>query len=269
MKNKRHVFGGTLLGMLMSCLIGCGGGGGGDDDDGPSLAPQELGGKSVTMMEANAPVRIWNFSSGGGWDEFENGTRTRSGTYQYSPSGNNATLLVRDAINTNETINLNLVFTSGAAGNYTYTTSPTQASGTGTFSNLTNTPGPNPNDPGGNNPGGGTGLAPASLAGKLMDGTRTQTSTGPAGQTHTYTFTATTFTDVDADERGTGDYTYTPNGNEAILVLDYTASEGPRDLRGDQHTLTLTFTSATGGSFRSSYRSGNETILIDGVFSFQ
>jgi len=272
MQNKSSVIvRGLCAGVITVWLMGCGGGGGGGNENPtpPQLAPETLAGKSITVAENNFPIRVWSFTENLTWDEFSNGALTRSGTYQYSKASSTATLLLRDNLNTNETINVNLTFTSLTAGNYTYTTTPTHTSGAGTFSNFSTTPPPPSGNPPGGDPGGNTGLAPTTISGRTMIGTRTQTSTGPAGQTHTYTFTGNTFTDVDNDERGTGFYTWAPNGNEANLVLNYTGSSGPRDLRGDEHALAMTFTTTNRGTFRSSYRSGNEVILINGTFEFQ
>jgi hypothetical protein len=100
-----------------------------------------------------------------------------------------------------------------------------------------------------------------------MFGTRTFTSTGPVGQTHIYTFTASTFHDSDAPEEADGNYTYTANGDSAILMLNYTA---PEDFSGDRHDIQLNFNESTRGTFTSTYtRQDGTTITINGTFEFQ
>jgi hypothetical protein len=255
--------------------VGCGGGGD-DGGDGSSTntaprgtSPASLEGKQFTVQEAGGPgPQDWRFANGT-WDEFTAGVKTRTGQYTYNGGGADATLILTDLSTTNETISVTLNFTNNTSGGYTFTTTPTHRSGGGFFYGLTDTaPDGTVNNPGTPTTGSPTNnFAPTTLANRTMLGTRTQTSTGTAGQTHTYTFGVTEFRDQDPPEEGIGVYTYTPQGDQATLILNYTASSpGGRTLAGDQHTLDMRFTSTNQGTFTSTYRSSNDVISINGTF---
>jgi hypothetical protein len=125
----------------------------------------------------------------------------------------------------------------------------------------------NPDPGGGNEPPPNDGLAPSSLAGRTMYGTRTFTSTGPVGQTHVYTFSLNTFHDSDPPEESDGEYVYTPSGNDATLTLNY---HSPASFSGDKHALNMTFHTATAGAFESVYTRRDGTVIrINGTFTIE
>src|SRR5690606_19505030 len=114
---------------------------------------------------------------------------------------------------TNEAVTIVLSFSTTQSGVFSLTGGVTQ-SGNFTLSPLPDDPDPNePGTPPGEDPPPQTGLAPASLAGKVMLGTRTSADNGGQGQTHVYTFTQPTFHDSDPPEESDGNYTYTPSGD--------------------------------------------------------
>lgn len=246
-------------------FMGCGGGGGGDDssdntppqNEQPSIAPSELAGAQMNMTEPMEGERQIVFSDDGNWSNYS--TRGEaSGTYVYHRDGPNTATLTLQGTNGTEVVSL--TFSSPQNGVYTYTSGP-PISGGFTLEAAPDTEPPDPTPP--TQPP-KTGLAPSSLAGKTMLGTRTATSTGPKGQTHVYTFTSRSFHDSDPPEESDGNYTYTPNGDRANLVLDYTR---PKAFDGDHHDIQMTFISETKGTFTSVYTRKDGTVInIDGYF---
>ena len=242
--------------MVLSCGLGCGGGGGGDGGN-PSggqnqnLAPASISDQTLTLN--STATRELRFDSGGLWVEERDGA-FHGGTYQYTANGNSAELILSES---GVASTIRLTFSSTDSGAYV------AGQNQGTF-RLETTPS-NPGDPGSpNDPGG---LAPASLSGRTLNGTRTFTSTGPKGQTHVYTFAGSNFHDSDPPEESDGTYVYQPAGDGAVLTLSYTA---PTDFDGDQHRLEMSFSTATTGSFQSVYTRRDGTIIqINGTFQIE
>ena len=256
-------WGTVALTVLMGFnLVGCGGGGGGDDDDDddggptPTPAPQQLSGNSVTFYPNSAETRAVTFNDNGIWEENRDGTRT-IGSYQYRPADGGSAELILDEEGEDSTIVL--TFNSQTTGSYVYQGEASD----GTFE-LRPT---NPDPGGGNEPPQNNGLAPSSLAGITLQGTRTFTSTGSVGQTHVYTFSINSFHDSDPPEESDGSYTYEPDGNDAKLTLEYFA---PAAFNGDEHELQMTFHTANAGAFESVYTRRDGTVIrINGTFTIE
>ncbi|MDX1952109.1 MAG: hypothetical protein SFY81_07975 [Verrucomicrobiota bacterium] len=246
-------------------LLGCGGGGGGDNNSstpapnpqnpgnsGPNLAPQSVGGQTFKLQSGNG-LRELQFNTDNTWTE--NGT---AGNYNYQRlNGTSATVTLNGGSQSSQ---LSLTFANNNAGSYSLTGSNPE---NGTFM-MQATP---------VNPGGGTntppneGLAPTSIVNLRMFGTRVSTSTGPNGQTHVYDFSATRFHDSDPPEESDGNYTWSPMGDEARLLLQYT---DPQDFNGDQHDLQMSFDTETTGTFTSTYNRRDGVIIsIQGTFRFE
>lgn len=251
----------VLLGAVLS---GCGGGGGGDDSNNSggnqnqTPAPEIIGGNSITFYSGTEGNRAIAFQPDNAtWTENRDGNNF-GGTYQYSraESPGSASLVLNEA---GQESRITLTFNSATSGSYVYR--DTNASGTFEMQSM------NPNPGGGNEPPTNDGLAPGSLAGKTMYGTRTFTSTGPVGQTHVYTFSMSTFHDSDPPEESDGSYLYEPNGNNANLTLSYHA---PAGFNGDRHELNMTFHTATAGAFESVYTRRDGTVIrINGTFTIE
>ncbi|MGV3771539.1 MAG: hypothetical protein ACO1QB_01465 [Verrucomicrobiales bacterium] len=108
------------------------------------------------------------------------------------------------------------------------------------------------------------GFAPATLEEQLLTTVRTYTSTGPVGQAHYYNFTKKRFHDANNEEHAIGFYSYTADGNDAVLITDYT---GPADFIGDHHEIHLHFNTPSEGEFTSVYRRNDGVnINMDGTF---
>ncbi len=261
--------------IIGSIVPGCGGGGGGGDDSNGSggnqsgLAPQAATGKSVFVQPENQAVQELRFATAGNsYTVFAaDGSVVSSGTYQYSASGNTATLVTTEQAS-NTTTTFHLTFSSASAGTFTYSTSA-GAAGNGTFDRFDTTTAQNPGggpEPGGDNGGGNPppGTGTGGLDGKVLLLTRS------SGQTHTYTFTSTGFVDSDPPEEGAGTYTYSRNGSEATLKLTYTAASKSKSLAGDQHDIRLTFQTETSGTYISTYlRNDGVDLPQNGTFQFQ
>lgn len=251
----------VLLGLV---LMGCGGGGGGDGDDGDSnpnppaqdFAPGSVSGQTLTLDAGDGNPRQITFNSESLWAETRNGDNT-GGSYEYRPSDNRSTADLLLTGNGTSTA-LTLYFGSSGAGTFIYNSGET---GQGNFSLQAANPGP------GDPPGGNNGLAPSSLSGTTMYGTRTFTSTGPVGQTHVYTFSANGFHDSDPPEESDGVYTYTPDRDRATLTLAYFA---PGEFNGDRHEWSMNFRTEKSGSFQSVYTRRDGTVIrINGEFQIQ
>lgn len=277
-------------------MTGCGG----DDDDddngaGAGLdgsAPASFSGKKVVLSHdaGPAPQEVHFATSGNTFTAFAPGTADvlLTGTFQYTRTGpDSATLVFTEADGTVRTTNLN--FTSTTGGNFSFTTN-TGATGTGTFSGLTDVPGGQQPPPGGDQPppggdepppggdepppggdepppGGdeppptGDGNPPAALAGRTIV---FNVATGPlVGQTSVTFAAGNTFS---ASNTGSGNYTYTLSGNSATLVLDYNA---PPDFVGDRDTFVMTFTSGTSGTFTGTTRIDETESSHSGTFQVQ
>ena len=246
--------GATVVASLLILLFsGCGGGddGGGDDSSGQqNLAATSVAGQMITFT-GNSTREI-SFETGSNvWSENQNGT-VRGGTYQYT-AGNNSAELILSECGVSSTVRL--TFSSADTGAFL----AEQDQGTFRLQSAPD-PGPGPGDP-------EPGLAPPSLAGRVLYGTRTFTSTGPVGQTHVYTFSPNDFHDSDPPEESDGSYSYAPNGDHASLTLAY---ETPREFDGDLHELAMTFESETSGSFESTYTRRDGTMIqINGTFRIE
>jgi hypothetical protein len=189
------------------------------------------------------------------WTEDRGGNNV-SGTYQYQRVTDPSTgevILTEDSTQTA----LVLTFHSANSGSFVFRDSGVN----GTFELQPINSGP-PNEPPPSN-----GLAPSSLDGKTMYGTRTFTSTGPVGQTHVYTFSGNSYHDSDPPEESDGNYVYAANGDQATLTLNYTR---PKSFDGDRHEWQMTFHTATAGNFESVYtRRDGTVIIIRGNFTLE
>ena len=254
----------AAIATVVFVLVGCGGDGGGASGrtssaaQNQNFAPGSVSGQ--TLLLEGALTRELRFDpSGNLWTEDRAGT-FHGGTYQYTANANVAELILSES---GITSTIRLTFSSAEAG--TYLAGQEQ----GTFRLLEtqsdpNGPGTGPIDPA--DPG-GQALAPASLDGRTLHGTRTFTSTGPNGQTHVYTFAGNSFHDSDPPEESNGTYIYEPAGGNAVLRLSYLA---PREFNGDQHRLEMSFSTGTSGSFESVYtRRDGTTIQINGTFQIE
>ena len=250
--------------LLSLVLMGCGGGGGDGDDSGTpnpnppaqGSAPDTVSSQLLTLDAGDGNPRQITFTSENLWSETRNGANT-GGSYEYRPSDNrsSADLLLTGS---GSSTALTLYFASSGAGTFIYNSGEP---GQGNFSLQAANPDP------GNPPGGNNGLAPSSLSGKTMLGTRTFTSTGPVGQTHVYTFSANGFHDSDPPEESDGVYTYTPDRDRATLTLAYFA---PQEFNGDRHEWSMNFRTETSGTFQSVYTRRDGTVIrINGDFQIQ
>lgn len=212
----------------------------------------------LTLDPGDGNPRKITFTSDTTWMETRDGSDT-GGSYEYrrGDSGSTADILLTGSGNN---VGLTLVFGSSNAGTFTYTSGE---NGQGNFTLQTAQNNPDPG-PGG---GGNDGLAPDSLSGLTMYGTRTFTSTGPVGQTHVYTFSSNGFHDSDPPEESDGVYTYNPDGDHATLTLAYYA---PEDFNGDRHEMQMTFRTETTGNFESLYTRRDGTVIrINGTFELR
>lgn len=136
--------------------------------------------------------------------------------------------------------------------NGAYTVTVTNSKGTATSSPALAVNVTTGGDGGGGNNGGGGGFAPASLNGKVY---HFNVTAGPfANSQYDVTFTGGTFS-VSNGSEGSGNYTYTPNGNNAHLRMNYTA---PPAANGDFDDLNLTYGSATTASFTGNSNTGQQ-----------
>jgi hypothetical protein len=253
-------FAAVSVALLELILVGCGGGGGDSgsgDSSGQSQisAPSNIAGQEIALN--GTASREINFESTGNiWTEDRNGT-VHGGTYQYSPSGSSAQLVLNES---GAESTIRLTFTSPESGGYV----AEQEQGTFQLQSAQS----NPNGGGSTSGGDGQqGPAPASLDGRTIYGTRTFTSTGPVGQTHTYTFSGDNFHDSDPPEETDGKFLYEPAGDHASLTLIYYS---PKEFNGDRHELHFTFVSEGGGTFESVYTRRDGTIIqINGTFQLE
>ena len=253
----------------------CGGGGGGGDDDSngnppannpPNNVPEDLADHALTLEVQDEDRRQIHFHSGSTWTETSDGQQ-KQGTYSFlrQAGGASAMLTLHPSVATNASTSLSMNFQSTTDGTFTYTSGRT---GQGTFQlvridDLPNEPEPPDNPPQQPNDG----LAPASLDGRIMYGTRTFTSTGPVGQTHRYVFVGQTFEDTDPPEEAEGIYDWEPSGDTASLELDYLS---PAGFQGDKHDIQMHFATANRGTFTSTYvRKDGTVITINGDFEFE
>ena len=257
-------WGTLILGVLgISLLVACGGGGGGGDGTGKTPPPQNnvpapdsIGGNNLIFYEGIEGTRAISFNSDNvTWTENRDGGPVM-GTYRYNriENGSSAELvLVEESVESA----INLTFNAPNSGAFEYV----NQSGNGTFEMQSQNPDPGPEPPPNN------GLAPSSLSGRTMLGTRTFTSTGPVGQTHVYTFSANMFHDSDPPEESDGGYVYQPNGNDATLMLNYFS---PAFFNGDKHELQMTFHTGDAGIFESTYTRRDGTLIrINGTFTLE
>jgi hypothetical protein len=178
-----------------------------------------------------------------------NGSSTTGSTTTSSTTGSTTTSSTTGATTTGAT-------TTGSTTGTTTTGTTTTGSTTGSTTGGTTNP-----------PIGYNGFAPTSIAGRVMEGTRTFTSTGTSGQTHTYTFGNGSFHDSDSPEESDGTFVYHGGKSTATLNLTYT---GPVTFAGDTQQWTLNFTAKDRGTFQSTYNRGDgTTITINGTFAFQ
>lgn len=234
----------------------CGGGGGDGEsstsDQPASLAPETLAGQ--TLILSGASGREIAFESGNVWTENRDGSPV-GGTYQYTPNGNSGEVTL---VESGSTSTIRLAFSAINSGMYI------AGAEQGTFQTQENRS--EPADPGGDD-GSPYGLAPATLEGRTMHGTRTFTTTGPVGQTHIYTFAGSTFHDSDPPEESDGAYTYAPAADRADLTLNYYS---PKSFNGDLHELHLVFTGVESGTFQSVYTRRDGTVIrINGTFQIE
>jgi hypothetical protein len=241
-------------------LAGCsgGGGGGGSSPDGAQTqvpAPESVGGNRAVFHSGSADARVVTLHEDNtNWTETRDGT-TVTGTYRYAPQPNTS---AADLYLTEEAVESHIALTFNSPNSGAFVNAAQQVNGTFELQPITPDPDPEPpND----------GLAPSSLAGKTMNGTRTFTSTGPIGQTHVYTFSLNSFHDSDPPEESEGSYLYQPNGNTASLTLNYYS---PASFNGDTHDLQMTFHTADAGVFQSLYTRRDGTVIrINGTFTLE
>ena len=251
-----------MVAVLMGLsLVGCGGGGGGGGDGSPNPspiqapAPDAIGGNDLTLHSASE-TRVVTFNSDNAtWTENRNGNNV-SGTYQYQKIVDQSTA---EVVLTEGSTQTALVLTFHSANNGSFAFREQGLTGTFELQPINGNPDPEPPP---NN-----GLAPSSLNGRTMFGTRTFTSTGPVGQTHVYTFSGSSFHDSDPPEESDGNYVYAANGDQATLTLNYT---GPKGFDGDKHEWQMTFHTTTAGKFESVYtRRDGTVIIIRGNFTLE
>ena len=254
----------ALLGINLLTACGGGGGGGGGQAGPPNTPPQNnvpapdsVGGSTYTFYFGIEGTRSITFNEDNViWMETRDGAPI-VGTYRYNriDNGNTAELvLIEDSVETP----ISLTFNAGNSGSFAFA----DQSRSGTFETRSN----DPNDPG-HEPPPNNGLAPASLAGRTMLGTRTFTTTGPVGQTHVYTFSVNTFHDSDPPEESDGGYIYQPSWNNAMLTLNYFS---PQFFNGDKHELQMTFHTGDAGVFESIYTRRDGTVIrINGTFELE
>jgi len=277
------------LGLIAICataafFTGCG------DDHDDNNPPGNTGGNAPASL--NGQTYTLNDTIGGGTLAFESGannyTLTRGGTNEVgtfvgTKSDDVWTVTTMDTSGTtNSTITL--TFTGAGSGNYTQQTaagdqiSGTFASaGTGTTTTTGTDTGTTTNtgtDTGtttstGTDTGTTTGTVPAPATLQSITVTTAQSGIGP-GSVYTVTFsggTTGTFTarNTDNNVTGTGNYTYTPQGNQAHLRMDYS------EFAGDFDDMTLIFTTPPGGGanqFAGNQKVGGTDYTFTGTFTY-
>ena len=258
---------GTAIALVLVgfSLAGCSGGGGGGGSSNPGGAqtqvppPESVGGNRAVFHSGAEAARVVTLNAdNASWTESRD-EGIVGGTYRYAPQPNTSNA---DLYLTEGEVESRIVLTFSSANSGSYINTASQANGT--FELQPTDP---PGSGGGSEPPPNDGLAPSSLSGKTMYGTRTFTSTGPVGQTHVYTFTINTFHDSDPPEESDGAYLYQPSGNEASLSLNYYS---PAGFNGDKHELQMTFHTSDAGVFQSLYTRRDGTVIrINGTFTLE
>jgi hypothetical protein len=223
------------------------GGGGGNTNTNTTtiIAPASVTGKNYLVDSGTNGTVTISFPSGSTYTIAAGGSAVETGTYTYTASTTtNTAVLQLNPTTAGATPNtVNLTFNSVTANAESGTVSESDGAN-GTFtqtgSNGINTSG-----------GGGTNPAPAALHSLHVISTG-----GPfVGANYTITLNGNGNSgsfDIGGGSTGSGTYTYAANGNNGTLILDYT-SEGAV---GDNDTMNLAFTSASGGNFTGSQKTG-------------
>jgi hypothetical protein len=236
----------------------------GDDDNdsnggnqGPiTVAPQSLNGRTYTLTDG-AGTSTLAFDAADTYTLTPgDGSAADSGTFTAQRVGDTWTVQSASTTSTN-TATLTLNFSSDTAGNFELRQGDA-APVTGTFAQSSGNPDPDP-DP---DPDPEPGTAPASLS--------TITVMPSGGGSYTITFTGTssgTFAAMNSEggSMGSGNFTYTPNGDQAHLRLDYAGTE-----TNEFDDMTLTFQptgSAQPHTFTGTQKIGTITSAFTGTFT--
>jgi len=241
-------------------------------------SPGSLNGKTYTLQSSGAAGNtVIAFGQGGGTYTLTQGATTETGTYTANPNGP-----VWDIVAVNDahtmTSTLTLSFTGAGSGNYALQ-QPAKAMATGSFVSGNNPGNPPPDTTGGPPPPDTTGgppppttTGPPSTTGGVPVGTLPAPTTAPAsinvvtgnadsgvGAGATYTVvlngsTSGTFQITNSGSNGSGTFTYTPDGNQARLVLTYGGT-----YQGDFDDMTLVFTQPQ-GSIQPNQFVGNQQV---------
>jgi fibronectin-binding autotransporter adhesin len=223
-----------------------GGGGGGNTNTNTTtiIAPATITGKNYLVNGGTNGTVTLSFPSVTTYTVAAGGAAIETGTYTYTASTTTNTAVIQlNPTTAGETPNtVNLTFTSVTANAESGTVSESDGVN-GTFTQS----GTN----GINTGGGGTTTAPTALHSLHVNSTG-----GPfVGANYSITLngngTSGTF-DIGGGSTGSGTYTYSANGNNGTLILNYT-SEGAA---GDNDTMVMAFTSASGGNFTGSQKTG-------------
>ncbi|HUS34863.1 MAG TPA: hypothetical protein VM680_05885 [Verrucomicrobiae bacterium] len=249
-----------LIGIVAICataalFTGCGG----DDDDNAApaqLAPDSLAGKTYNLTDAGEGGSIVFANEGNGYTLTRGAGAAETGTFAAERQGDVWNVTTTDTTATT-TSQLVLTFNSANGGTYTFTApgqEPVNGSfvdaNPGTTTSGTTTTGETTGTTNGSTTGTTSGTTTGSVPAPatLSQATFTTGAGGGIGEGTIYTVNFTggtqgTFTAVNpqGDSMGSGNFTYTPNGNQAHLVLNYSQNN-------DSDDVTLNFNAAPGGT---------------------
>lgn len=285
----------TLTGLMAICgasvlFTGCGG----DDDDnggGPAApvqnAPNAVAG-NYTLTDGSGSSTLALAANGTAYTLTGPSGTVESGNYQAERSGDIWTVnATTDDLATTRTITLTFNNANSGSysvaqagqdplvGNFTFTPPGGQNPTTGdpsTGDPSTGDPStgdPSTGDPSTGDPStgdpttGSTDGAPAPATLQSVSVVNTQSGTGPSDYTINLSGGASGDFTITGNSVGRGTYTYTPSGNSANLVLNYT------DFPGDQDNMTLNFRQPPAqNTHTGTQKIGNDTYTINGTFTY-
>lgn len=270
----------NLVGLMAVCataafFTGCGG----DNNNNSSgnnntgNAPASLNGATYTLTDANGGGTLAFDQNGTAYTFTPGNTNNAAETGTFTATKNGEVWNVQTfdgAGGTNSAIAL--TFTGNGVGNYTIDRAGQQQVA-GTFAaqqapgTTTGNPGTTTGDPGTTTGNPGTVPAPATL--QQITVTTAQSGIG-SNSVYTVTFdggASGNFTarNTEGNVTGTGTYSYTPQGNQAHLRMDYA------NLGGDYDDMTLVFTTAAGGGanqFSGTQQVGGTQYPFTGTFTY-
>ena len=239
-------------------------------DNGPqSNAPESLSARTYNLADAGGTTVIAFNADGNAYTLTPSGGgAAENGTFTATKNGEAFNVeLLNPASATNSL--LVLTFTGQGAGTYTFN-APGQDQVAGNFAAADGGGGPTTTNDGTTttndgttttNPGGST-PAPATVPG-AMNFTVTQGGVVGVGTVSHVTFNGNQFTAVNdaGAPLGNGTFTYTPNGNNAHLVMTYAGST-------DADDYNLGFNQGNTGTFSGTQSAGTQVEPTTGTFTY-